>query len=181
MKQVCAGGCSQNIAADNCSNRASNMYSDTCPVFSLHCGTETSERNPTPVTAYDNSPTTRIIAGFGRDQVGPLVGGRTLKMKWSFLKNGERIFTSKTSLLSLSEPLHPYIEGKTTVMRSPVSVVKNVACTLYYLADMGRLRKMANAFGLSRQVVSKIVRQVCKAITVHLGPVYIQLLVTESN
>ena len=39
-------------------------------------------------------------------------------------------------------------------MRSPVGVVKQVACTLYYLSDEGRLRKTANAFGLSRQVVS---------------------------
>jgi len=30
-------------------------------------------------------------------------------------------------------------------------------------------------------VVSKIVRHVCEAITVHLGPVYVQLPVTESK
>ncbi|CAL9695438.1 unnamed protein product [Knipowitschia caucasica] len=64
-------------------------------------------------------------------------------------------------------------------MRSPVSVVKKVACTLYYLSDEGRLRKTANAFGLSRQVVSNIVRQVCKAITVHLGSQFIQLPKSE--
>lgn len=64
-------------------------------------------------------------------------------------------------------------------MRPPVSVVRKVACTLYYLADQGRLRETANAFGLSRSVVSTIVRQVCEAITVHLGPEYIQLPTTE--
>lgn len=52
---------------------------------------------------------------------------------------------------------------------------KKVACTLHYLADEVRLCKTANAFGLLRQVVLKIVRQVCTAITVHLGPVFIQL------
>ena len=31
-------------------------------------------------------------------------------------------------------------------MRSPVDIVKNVACTLYYLSDEGRLCKIANAF-----------------------------------
>lgn len=87
---------------------------------------------------------------------------------------------SRASLLSLSELLRPHIEGQSTVMRSPVSVVKKVACTLYYLADEGRLRKTVNAFGLSRQVVSKIVRQVCRAITVRLGPQLIQLPTTES-
>ena len=82
---------------------------------------------------------------------------------------------SRDSLYNLAEELRPYIQGKATNMRSPVGVVKQVACTLYYLSDEGRLRKTANAFGLSRQVVSKIVRKVCKAITVHLGPRYIGL------
>ena len=71
-------------------------------------------------------------------------------------------------LLNLAELLCPHIEGKQTVMRSPAHVVKNVACTLYYLSDEGRLRKTANAFGLSRQCVSKIVREVCTAITAFL-------------
>ncbi|PFX23059.1 hypothetical protein AWC38_SpisGene12392 [Stylophora pistillata] len=77
---------------------------------------------------------------------------------------------SRDSLYNLAEELRPYIQGKATNMRSPVGVVKQVACTLYYLSDEGRLRKTANAFGLSLQVVSKIVQKVCKAITVHLGP-----------
>ncbi len=38
-------------------------------------------------------------------------------------------------------------------MRSPVDVEKQVALTLYYLSDEGRLRKTANAFGLSRSCV----------------------------
>lgn len=92
----------------------------------------------------------------------------------------ENFRMSRSSLLALSELLRPHIEGKSTVMRSPVDVVKKVACTLYCLADEGRLRKTANAFGLSKQVVSKIIRHVCKAITVHLGPLYIQLPTTES-
>ena len=82
----------------------------------------------------------------------------------------ENFRMSRVSLLSLRELLRPHIEGQETIMRSPVNVVKKVACTLYYLSDEGRLRKTANAFGLSRQTVSKIVREVCKAVTVHLGP-----------
>uniref|UniRef100_A0A3B3D670 DDE Tnp4 domain-containing protein n=1 Tax=Oryzias melastigma TaxID=30732 RepID=A0A3B3D670_ORYME len=93
----------------------------------------------------------------------------------------ENFRMSRLSLLSLSELLRAHIEGQTTVMRSPVDVVKKVACTLYYLADERRLRKTANAFGLSRQVVSKVVRQVCKAITVHLGPQYVKLRTTEND
>lgn len=85
----------------------------------------------------------------------------------------ENFRMSRSSLLSLLELLRPSIEGQTTVMRSPVSVQKKVALTLYYLADEGRLRKTANAFGLSRSAVSVIIRKVCRAITVHLGPRYI--------
>lgn len=92
----------------------------------------------------------------------------------------ENFRMSRSSLLSLSELLRPSIEGQTTVMRSPVSVLKKVALTLYYLADEGRLRKTANAFGLSRSAVSIIIRKVCRAITVHLGPKYIKLPKTEA-
>ena len=87
----------------------------------------------------------------------------------------ENFRMSKDSIVALSEELRPYIEGIITNMRAPVGVLKKVACTLYYLNDEGRLRKTANAFGLSRPTVSVIVRQTCKAITVHLGPKYIQL------
>ena len=93
----------------------------------------------------------------------------------------ENFRMSRGSLYELANELRPYIEGKTTVMRAPVDVVKQVAVTLYYLSDEGRIRKTANAFGLSRQVVSNIIRKVCKAITFHLGPRYIKLPFTESE
>ena len=60
-------------------------------------------------------------------------------------------------------------------MRNPVSVETQVAVVLYYLSDEGRLRKVANAFGLSRASCSIIIRQVSWAITTHLGPNYIKL------
>lgn len=88
---------------------------------------------------------------------------------------------SRRSLYKLADQLRPYIEGKTTIMRSPVDVVKQVAVTLYYLSDEGRLQKTANAFGLSHQAVSKIIRKVCKAITIHLGAKYITLPFTEEE
>ena len=81
---------------------------------------------------------------------------------------------SRASLVTLSEELRPYIEGQTTVMRALIETVKRVAMTLYYLSDEGRLRKTANVFGVTRQVVSVVVRQTCKAITIHLGPKYIK-------
>ena len=93
----------------------------------------------------------------------------------------ENFRMSRGSLYELANELRPYIEGKTKIMRAPVDVVKQVAVTLYYLSDEGRLRKTANAFGLSRQVVSNIIRKVCKAITFHLGGRYIKLPFTESE
>lgn len=91
----------------------------------------------------------------------------------------ENFRMSRDSLYHLSELLRPHIQGQTTRLRSPVDVVTKVACTLYYLSDEGRLRKTANAFGLARQTVSKIIREVCRAITFHLGPEYVSLPFTE--
>nr|XP_055052491.1 putative nuclease HARBI1 [Misgurnus anguillicaudatus] len=93
----------------------------------------------------------------------------------------ENFRMSKASLVALSEELSPYIEGQTTNMRAPITTLKRVALTLYYLSDEGRLRKTANAFGVSRLAVSVVVRQTCKAIAVHLGPKYIKLPFTESE
>ena len=62
-----------------------------------------------------------------------------------------------------------------------MDVERQVAVTLYYLADEGRLRKTANAFGLARATVSVIVRSVCHAISTHMGPQYIKLPSTEEE
>ena len=66
-------------------------------------------------------------------------------------------------------------------MRKPVTVESQVAVTLYYLSDEGRLRKVANAFGLSRSCCSIIVRRVSFVITKHLGPLYVKLPMTEGS
>lgn len=87
----------------------------------------------------------------------------------------ENFRMSKDWFIGLGEELRPYIKGETTNMRLPVGVLKKVACTLYYLSDERRLRKTANAFGLSRSTVSVIIRQTCKAITDYLGPKYLRL------
>ena len=54
----------------------------------------------------------------------------------------------------------------------PLSVEKQVAVTLYYLADEGRMRKVANAFDIGKSTVSKVVRRVTMAISRLLGPQY---------
>ena len=51
-------------------------------------------------------------------------------------------------------------------MRQAISVEKQVAVTLYYLSDEGRLHKSANAFGIGRSTVSTIIRNVTYVIAV---------------
>ena len=113
--------------------------------------------------------------------------GRT-RVWWDNFLNGvmlveewkENFRMDKDNFYKLCGELRPFIERKVTNMRLPVSVETQVALTLYYLSDEGRLRKTANAFGLSRACVSIIIRRVTRAITVHLGPNYIKFPMTES-
>ena len=65
--------------------------------------------------------------------------------------------------------------------RDPISVEQQVACTLYYLADEGRSRKVSNAFGIGKSTASKIVRRVSKTISVHLAPKYSSLPICENK
>lgn len=93
----------------------------------------------------------------------------------------ENFRMSRTALEDLSGKLRPHVEGTATIMRAPVDVFTKVACTLFYLSGEGRLRRTADAFGLSRSVVSVIIRQVCKAIAVFLGPDFIKTPRTEAE
>ena len=104
------------------------------------------------------------------------VNGIMLEEEWK-----ENFRMSRTSFFRLCELLQPYIERQVTIMRRPVSVETQIAVTLYYLSDEGRLRKVANAFGISRACCSVIVRRVSFAITSHLGPLYIKLPMTEDS
>ena len=65
----------------------------------------------------------------------------------------ENFRMGKDNFYKLCGELRPFIERKVTNMRLPVSVETQVALTLYYLSDEGRLRKTANAFGLSRACI----------------------------
>ena len=104
------------------------------------------------------------------------LSGAVVEAEW---KNNFRM--TRRSFSKLCEHLGPIIEKQSTPMRSSVDVNKQVALTLYYLADEGRLRKTANAFGLSRPCVSIVVRRVTRAISVYLGPMFIKVPVTEEE
>ena len=57
-----------------------------------------------------------------------------------------------------------HVEGQVMVMHEPVAVDTQLAITLYYLSDEGRLRKVVNAFGLSRSCCSIIVTRASSAL-----------------
>ena len=75
---------------------------------------------------------------------------------------------------NLCEQLGPHIFPD---LKSPncwaLSVQKKVALTLYYLKDTGSMWMTANTFGVHQSTVSKVVLEVCNAIT---RPEYIHLL-----
>ena len=52
----------------------------------------------------------------------------------------------------------------------PLSVGKEVALTLYYVSDEWRMRNVANAFGIGKSTISKVVGLVTMAISRLLGP-----------
>ena len=72
------------------------------------------------------------------------VSGVVVAEEWK-----ENFRMSKPTFDKLCGELKPLLKKQATCMRSPVSVEKQVAIALYYLADEGHLRKVANAFGVS--------------------------------
>ena len=66
-----------------------------------------------------------------------------------------------TSFLKVCEELRLYIQRKSPNMRSSVEVEHQVAATIYYVSDEGKLRKTAMAVGLSRSCVSVIYAATC--------------------
>ena len=62
---------------------------------------------------------------------------------------------SRESILVLYSELNDHIVKSNTRFRKVVSVEEQVALTLYYLPDEGRLRKAPNAFGYINQNTSK--------------------------
>ena len=108
--------------------------------------------------------------------------GRT-SLWWENFKNDvvvteewqENFRMSKLTFAKLCDELKPHLTKTETNMRKPLDVETQVAVTLYYLADEGRYRKVANAFGISSSTVSCIVRCVTKTISTKLGLKYIKL------
>lgn len=71
----------------------------------------------------------------------------------------------------LCEQLRPHIfPDPKSPDRQALSVEEEAALTMYYLKDTGSIWMTANTFGIHQCTVSKVVFEVCDAITKHLGP-----------
>ena len=88
---------------------------------------------------------------------------------------------SQLSFEKLYTELRPYIQKSKTRFRDPISVEKQVAAILYYFAYKGRMRKVANSFGIGKSKVSKIIRHAAQAISKYLGSKYIVLPTNEKD
>ena len=88
---------------------------------------------------------------------------------------------SQESFELLCTELRPYIQKNKTRFQDPISVEKQVAATLYYLADESRMRKVVNSFGIEKSTVSKIIRRVTQDISKYLGSKYIALPKNEKD
>ena len=75
---------------------------------------------------------------------------------------------SRKSFEELCQLIGPSIVTQNTRFRNAVPSAKKIACTLYYLSDEGRIRKIANTFSLGKSTVSKVIREVCKSISINL-------------
>ena len=93
----------------------------------------------------------------------------------------ENFRMSRETFQILCAELHPYIFKNDTRFRNAVPVDKKIVVTFYYLSEEGRMRKVANTFGIGKSTVSVIIRRVTKAISVHLAPKYIQIPSTEKE
>ena len=62
-----------------------------------------------------------------------------------------------------------------------MSAETQVAVTLYYLADEGRMRKVSNSFGLGKAAVSKVICRVTSVISEKRDPKYIVLPKTKEE
>ena len=93
----------------------------------------------------------------------------------------ENFRMSERSFYILCEKLRPYIQKQTTRFSKLISVEKQVASTLYYVSDEGRLRKVANASGICKSTTSGIIRRVTQAISKFLPTKYIRVLSTEED
>ena len=75
----------------------------------------------------------------------------------------------RSSFFDLVPILRPYLQKQQTKMQNPIEVECQVAFFLYCISDEELNRKTANAFDISRSLVSILIRKVAEIIAEHLG------------
>ena len=88
---------------------------------------------------------------------------------------------SKQTFDVLCREVGPYISREITHLRTPIWVEKQIAVTLYYFSDGGRMKKTTNAFGIAQCTVSVIVKRVSRAISINLAGTYVKSPLTEDD
>ena len=91
---------------------------------------------------------------------------------WDTIVNGtfeekdwvENFRMRKETFVYLCSQLRPSIERKKTKMRTPISVEKRVAITLWRLATNAGYRTIGHLFGVARNTVHYIVNDVCRSL-----------------
>lgn len=94
--------------------------------------------------------------------------------------NGEECWKAnmrmtKDTFRILCSELGPYIQKQSTVLRSPISVERRVAVTVWKLATNIEYRTLSNLFGLGISTVATIVVETCHAITSNLLKKYVYI------
>ena len=87
----------------------------------------------------------------------------------------------RAQFVRLCDKLQLFISPETSPNHRALTVEKKVAVTLYYKQDTGSMRMTANTFGIHQCTVSKMIVQVCSAISEHLSPEYIRLPKTQDE
>ena len=106
-----------------------------------------------------------------------LVNGKHGDEKW---KKNFRL--TKEKFYELVDMLRPYISpDDTSPNHRKLDADKKLAVCLYYLKDTGSMWMTANTFGIHQTTVSKIVFDICDAITRKLGPRFLYMPRTEDE
>lgn len=93
----------------------------------------------------------------------------------------ENFRISKNHFVKFCSEIRPFLLKKMTNTRKPVSVEKQVAVALNFLADEGRFCQVANALGSTKCTVAMVVRKVCSVISTVMGPRFIMFPKTERD
>ena len=90
-----------------------------------------------------------------------MVSGKAPEDEW---KTNFRI--SWESFLSLVEMIQPHVQVRSSkIQKDVISVEKRVVVKLYYLKDQGLMRMMVNSFGIARNTLGGIIREICSILT----------------